>query len=362
MNPMIEAFDPNWISSPGDTISDILTERGWAIAEFAAATHRTSYDVAQLLMGVATLTPVWADQLANTIGASRDFWLRREAQYRRDIVRLSATDRGSAKSWLEGLPIKDMIGNHWIEKADTTEELTHNALAFFGVASIAEWRRTYDSTLRAAAYRASLAYAAHPASDVAWLRQGEVQARAIDCLQWNRDLFLSRLPRLRRLTREPNPSSFLPELQRVCAEAGVAAVVARAPEGCRASGATKFTLDGKALMLLSFRYLNDDQFWFTVFHEAAHLILHSADSLFLEGSDFELKEAEREADSFARAQLFPDGEYDALHTLALNRFAIGRLARRLGISPGIVVGQLQQIGRVPYKHFNYMKVRYAWED
>ena len=44
-------------------------------------------------------------------------------------------------------------------------------------------------------------------------------------------------------------------------------------------------------MLLSFRYMSDDQFWFTFFHESGHLLLHSSKALFLEdGSEVSLKE------------------------------------------------------------------------
>jgi hypothetical protein len=38
----------------------------------------------------------------------------------------------------------------------------------------------------------------------------------------------------------------------------------------------------KAMVILSFRYLSDDHFWFTFFHEIAHLLLHNA-SLTLRG-------------------------------------------------------------------------------
>jgi plasmid maintenance system antidote protein VapI/Zn-dependent peptidase ImmA (M78 family) len=359
----LAAFYPNWISSPGATVLDILIERNCSVAEFAAATHRSSYDVAQLLTGVASLKPDWADDLVATIGASKDFWLRREAQYRREIARLSAdADHRCLSKWLNELPINDMIRNGWIEQADTAEELAHKALAFFGVPSVPAWRHTYGNVLDAAAYRTSLAYEVHPGAEATWLRQGEIQARAIDCAPWSKQRFVCALPKIRELTCEPDPSVFLPKLEAICAQAGIALVITRAPAGSRASGATKFIAEDKALMLLSFRYLSDDQFWFTVFHEAGHLVLHTDKGLFLEGSDFGSEAAENEADVFAQEHLFSGGNYDALSTVPLNKFSIGRLARRAGVSPGIVVGQLQKIGRTSHKYFNYMKVRYAWPD
>jgi HTH-type transcriptional regulator / antitoxin HigA len=48
-------------------------------------------------------------------------------------------------------------------------------------------------------------------------------------------------------------------------------------------------------------------------------------------------------------------------TLEISKFAIARLARKAGIAPGLIVGQLQARKRIPYKHFNYFKKRYAWQ-
>lgn len=361
MNQNTAEFNPNWISSPGATLVDILNQRNMKFADFAVRTQRSTSDVAQLLAGVARLTPDWAEHLVDVVGASKDFWLRREEQYRLDIARLNAeAGLDAMNSWLSELPIMDLARGQWIDATGSVEEIAQNALAFFGVPTIAAWRQAYGNTLRVAAYRTSSAYEVHPGAEATWLRQGEIQAQALDCEPWSKESLFAVLPRVRALTRQSDPQVFLPELTSIFATAGVAVVIEKPPDGCRASGATKFVSDEKALMLLSFRYLRDDQFWFTVFHEAGHLALHMHDEIFLEGSCSQNPEAEKEANAFAIEYLFTNHEFDALLTLPLNKFAIARFARRLGISPGIVVGQLQDIGRIPYKHFNYLKVRYSW--
>ncbi|MGE9527719.1 ImmA/IrrE family metallo-endopeptidase, partial [Escherichia coli] len=50
---------------------------------------------------------------------------------------------------------------------------------------------------------------------------------------------------------------------------------------------------------MSFRYLTDDHFWFTLFHEIGHLILHEAVRVRVEGKDSLSSEEEKEADKFA---------------------------------------------------------------
>ena len=39
------------------------------------------------------------------------------------------------------------------------------------------------------------------------------------------------------------------------------------------------------MIILSFRYLSDDHFWFTFFHEIGHLLLHKEDLTFIDGEE-----------------------------------------------------------------------------
>ena len=116
------------------------------------------------------------------------------------------------------------------------------------------------------------------------------------------------------------------------------------------------------MILLSFRYLSDDQFWFTFFHEAGHLLLHGDRCIFLEGDDTLTTEEEAEANAFAANILIPP-EYQAeMLRLPLDGRAVMRFARKVGVSPGIVVGQLQHHGRFRRNQLNNLKRRYTWVE
>ena len=165
----------------------------------------------------------------------------------------------------------------------------------------------------------------------------------------------------RRLTSEKDPNRFLPALRELCTAAGVAVAIVRAPQGCRASGATRFISPDRALLLLSFRYLSDDQFWFTFFHEAGHLLLHGHDNVFVEGLDVQSEKQEREASDFAERVLIPAEFRDEFLGLPPEMRAIMRFAKKIGIAPGIVVGQLQHYQRIRRNHFNGLKRRFQWD-
>ena len=118
--------------------------------------------------------------------------------------------------------------------------------------------------------------------------------------------------------------------------------------------------EDRALLLLSFRYLTDDHFWFTFFHEAGHLLLHGRKDLFLEGIESPIDKEEQEANEFAARTLIPSDFENALSDLPVRYKDVIRFATRVGVSPGIVVGQLQFRKLIGQDQLNDVKRRYTW--
>ncbi len=356
-------FQPDWLSVPGGTILDILEERGMSTKELAMLLGYTQHRAERLLAGKEAITKDVAKLLSERLGGSERFWMSREKNYRNEVARLQGTgDISAAKAWLDELPIKDMRKFGWIPTKQTAEQNVEACLRFFDAADVKEWRNKYGQVLSAVSFRTSPAFKSEPGAVLAWLRHGEVTAERATCRPWNAASFERSLTAIRRLTRHKEPSAFLPSLRKLCAQNGVALVIARTPAGCAASGATRFLNTQKAMILLSFRYMSDDQFWFTFFHEAAHLLLHGTKALFLEdGSEVSLKE-EHEANLFAKNLLIPPAARTELMSLRPEKQAIMRFAVKIGISRGIVLGQLQHQGRVKPEHLNWLKRRYKLQD
>lgn len=358
---MSSSFQPNWVSAPGETIMDILHERNISVSSFSEETGIPSNKVKKLLHGELDLTEEIAIRLQNSIGGSVLFWIQRESQYRQDCERLSIFNEIiDNQAWLKGLPLKDMITYGWINSA---EDKLSACLDFFDVPDISSWQEKYENLLAATSFRTTQTFASGFGPTAAWLRQGEKIGMSMQCKDWNADLFEDSLDEIRGLSRKKNLQEFLPELKKMCADAGVALAIARTPTGCRASGATQFITDNKALLLLSFRYLSDDQFWFTFFHEVGHLLLHGKNLLFIESvSEKSTEMLEEEANAFAAEALIPSHFEPRLKKLHSNKRDIIAFASEIGVSPGIVIGQMQYRGIIDFKYLNSFKRRYNWDD
>lgn len=353
-----QEFHPDWVSSPGDTITDILKERNVSVVEFAQRMGDTPESATDLIEGRASITIALARRLEKVLGSSVEFWMSRDFQYRTNIAYRYVNE----KEWLAELPLGNMINFGWIKPAPHPSEEVASCLQFFNMPSVRAWYTAYAKVREVVAFRTSPSFDSKPAAVATWLRRGEILSETMECRPWNSKQFQSSLSDIRSLTRKKDPNLFIPELQAQCAENGVAVVVERALTGCRASGATRFLTKDKALLLLSFRYLTDDHFWFTFFHEAGHLLLHSRENLFIEGADTLTTIEEKEANNFAAHILIPPELVPDLLALPAKVREIIRFAIRLGVSPGIIVGQLQHYDKIGHDRFNRLKRRFRWED
>ena len=143
---------------------------------------------------------------------------------------------------------------------------------------------------------------------------------------------------------------------------GVALTLVKPLPKTALSGAAWWLSSKKAVIQLSARHKMDDHLWFSLFHEAAHLLLHSKKTIFTDSRNGESTDIEVEADIWASNKLIPRSSWNRfIATSLFNEAAIQSFAGEQGIAPGIVVGALQHEGHIPWSHMNGLKVRLEWK-
>ena len=353
----VRPFAPMWASPPGRTIRTRLDELGLDVPEFAERLGTPVTVARGLLDGKETITIDIARRLSRLIGASAEFWVTRDCQYRDDLVRVE-TDR-----WLDDMPFREMTRFGWISPQSDWASRADACLSFFGVEDLAQWRSKYEPMLAATRMRISAAVPSKLPAVAAWLRKATCEAEAVTIASWNASLLRDSLDAVKTLTWNKDPGNFIPKLRNLLASAGVALVVLRALPGCPASGAALFLSPDRAMIAVSGRFLADDQFWFTVTHEIAHLLLHHPDQPILDdpySPDEVDAPEEQEANRFAAEVLLPARVRARVPARALTHRDVISLARAAGVAPGIVVGQLQFGNLIGYDQLNRLKRRYKW--
>lgn len=355
-------FHPDWFSKPGDTLAVLINERALSVDKLADDLKCTIATLRGVLAGTVAVDYEFASRLCAVVGGSVAFWRKRQETYQTALARVAETiPTDVANEWLRKLPKADMVANGWVGQSNTRLEAVKSCLAYFGVTGPDEWQLRYTSICESY-FRTSKSFESKIGALSVWLRQGEIEAELIACRKWNPDGLRSLLPSLRSLTKSKSLAFVLPRLRRLCAEVGVVVTFVRSPSGCRASGAARFISPDKALVILSFRHLSNDHFWFTFFHEIGHLILHGPGKTFVDSAITSNDQSESEANAFAAGVLVPQNRQAEMRAIRTEREEIIRFAVSIGIAPGIVVGQLQHLGLVGRDQFNYLKRRYNWSQ
>lgn len=350
-------YSPDYVSPPGDTLEETLQSIGMTQVELAIRTGRPTKTINQILKGKASIEPETAIQFERALGIPAEFWIARQRRYDEFLARQAEQTRLSEWiEWTQNFKFRKMVKFGWLSDSKTETGKLVALLNFFGVASPDAWNNHWQNT--EVNFRKSKAMSSDTYALAAWLRQGELQASAIRCHPYDSAIFQNSLLDLREFTRE-NPDVFCRKMVESCAKGGVALVfVPELPK--TASGATYWLNPHKALIQLSLRYHTNDHFWFTFFHEAAHILKHHKKAIFIEQEGYSSPE-EDEANKFASDFLISDNLLQKFIDIGVFTVeSVTRFADLIGIAPGIVVGRLQHDGHIPFSALNGLKQKLIW--
>lgn len=296
---------------PGGLLATHLAAREMSQAECARRCGRSAKLISEIISGKAPIQPETALQLERVLGLRSSVWLAIESDYRLLLARRADAEQAEAeRGWLASFPLWELVERGVLERRDSVAETADELFAFFGVASAAAWRDWYGS-IRISTRKAPDV----EADDIAlitWLRLGEVHANDIVCSDYDGVEFRKALTRICAVARRPDAGTW--KLAReLCQVAGVALVEVEPLPGAPTAGAARWLTPRKGLIQLAGGQKEGDRIWFTFFHEAAHLLLHSRKFVFvdLEGSGAqpgggEEDGIEAEADEWATGFLSSD--------------------------------------------------------
>lgn len=135
-------------------------------------------------------------------------------------------------------------------------------------------------------------------------------------------------------------------LRDVLLQKGIVLIFERSLPGMKADGAVFRLVTGNPVVALSLRYARLDNFWFTLLHELAHVILHyeTLNEPILD--DLDESPAiliEKQADKLAGDSLIPRHVWRTCEAIAHpSDTNVVAFARKVGIHPAIVAGKVRR--------------------
>lgn len=349
---------------PGEYLEEVISELGMTKNELARRMSRPAPKLSAIFTGDKAITPDTALQLEKVIGVPAHIWTGLEAEYRLTLARNQEVfemqrlrDEGNL---VTKFCYSELVKLGFVAKKTKAAEKVHELQHFFGVTSLKNISalKRYQVAFRQGTGRRS------PEATSAWLRIGELQGQKAESAPFRRDVLESALPSICGMTRLL-PEKLETQLRQILLDAGVVLVLCPHLPKTYLHGATFWLGQNKAVLMLTIRGSWADIFWFSLFHEIGHILLHGKQIVFLEGDnrEHELDKPEKEADRFAADKLIPPDDYNSfLKAEAFYPRNIEFFARRLGIDPGIVVGRLQHDGYFENSWHNDLRSRYEWKN
>lgn len=345
---------PAEVFPPGAFLSEELEERGWTQEDLATITGMGVRTINEIVMGKRGVTPKTAHALAAALGTSPEFWINLESAYKLWRVRTDETDIVARRSRLYTIaPINHMLRRGWISPSDNIEVLESQVKSFFRLNNLAE-----APTFGAYAARKSAPYDEITPAQCAWLFRASQLSRYVHAERFS-------LPSLNNVVKKLKPLMYsAPEARhvpRTLAESGIKLVVVEHLPGTKIDGAT-FWVDKSPVIAMSIRYDRIDNFWFTLLHELGHIKQGTSSmDINMDSSlhDSMLSRSEQLANTFAadQAVLQTDIASFVARVGPLYRSEhIRGFAKRQGIHPGIVVGQLHHRREIVWSHFRRLLV------
>jgi addiction module HigA family antidote len=348
--------------APGEILLEALQDRDMTQSELAQRLGRPLKTVNEIIKGKAAIAPETAIQLERALGIAASFWTNLETQYRDTLARQAAqAELESQTDWADRFPIADLVRYHLIERGPTRAATLANLLSWLGVSSPS----AFDRVTAAAAYRASPAFVASPEAVTAWLRWGEIQAASVVASSYDARRFRQMLDEIRPLTRKEPFDQVFKRVQDMCLRVGVIVVLTPELSGTHLSGAARW-IGSKALIQLSLRHKTDDQFWFTLFHEADHILSGRRRRAFVDGVNDDQVDSgadEQAANLFARDVLLPPKDYAQFVDFGnFSQAAVRAFAQQQSVAPGIVAGRLERDQYVGSAQLRALKKTLAFPD
>jgi len=335
---------------PGATVKEQLNDRGMSQKEFAARMDMSEKHISKLINGDVQLTPETAVRLEMVLGIPAKFWNHLEATYREKIIKAEAENAMDADvEMAKQFPYSEMAKFGWVPETREAKEKVVNLRKYFEVVELSLLGS--EQITRIACRRLAITEKSDLAL-MAWAQEAKIQARDIQTAPINIKRLISAMSEIRKMT-VLKPNEFCPKIKECLVNCGVALVFLPHLKGSFLQGAS--FLDGNKIVVgLTARGKDADKFWFSLFHELAHIALGHVGQL--NGTS---EDDERTANKWSGDMLIASKDFE---TFRRNRDYsernVLRFAKAQGIAPGIVVGRMQLEGMIQYSMLNHLKEKY----
>lgn len=351
------------IIHPGETIADVLEDRGITQAELASRAGVSPAYVSNVIAGKKGISANFAMGLEYALGVPKSFWLNLQANYEAELLEVNEEQTITDEERKVREDLKDIVkylrkqGKMLIgENKDESILSLRKVLQISNITNLKEMIPT-------GAFRMAGNAAVNPNVLGAWIRLCQLAGNDKTISAKFEKKYTNNLIQEIKSIMCCKNAELQRDLKNVMEKYGIDFSVVKNFRGAPVHGYISQKNDGIYQMVLTIRGAFADIFWFSLFHEIGHIVNGDIGKnlKFLDyGNDYDKELA---ADLFASNMLLSPESYKAF--IQRNDFsieAICRYAESQHVMPYIVIGRLQKEKYLAYTMYSKYKLRYKWSD
>lgn len=346
------------VFAPGEFLKEEIDARGWAQIELAEIIGRPARLINEIIAGKRAITPETAIQLGQALGTSAELWLNLESQFQLSKVK-TGSDLVSRRANLYSLfPVREMIKRSWVEFNENIEVLEQEFLNYFSIKTFQE-KPVFCHAAKKTNADDSLTL-----NQLAWLIRSKNIATRFVVPTYKKSKLIDALPRLQALLSAPEE---IRHVGTILSEAGVRLVFVESLPGSKIDGACFWINNTQPVISMSLRLDRIDNFWFVLRHEIEHVLQeHGKEAGYIIDQEVDIENSDTQEEEKIANEASADfnvnqAELTGFIARVKPYFSEDRVclfAQRIGVHPGIVVGQLQRrLKRFDFLRKHQVKVR-----
>lgn len=346
---------------PGETISDLITDRNISQKELAQRLGVSEAFLSDVINGKKDISKTLAKGLEYVFGVSSTFWLNLQANYDSELLSLEEenTVKEEEKETLKELSgvVSNLKKRGLISNKSSKIQTIIELRKYLGVSNLV----SLASICPSGAFRMSQKANINQYVLGAWLClcKKQISSRKIDSV-FKMENVERLITSLKEAMLSPN-RDFEKSLYDLFSQYGIAFSIIRNFRGAPVQGYISRKEDGTYQMVLTIRGASADIFWFSLFHELGHIVNGdiSRSGTFIDTSYDRTRE--EAADRFARDSLIDSDAYEMFVSNGSFTFAsISDFSKKQNIPPYIVIGRLQKEELIPWSRFQDKKPKLKW--
>ncbi len=344
---------------PGYTIKKYLDARGWSQEDLAQLTEISTKQLSKIINDKVRITIDTARLLAKAFETSAEFWINLDTRYRLDMepdtLKENATQRKAKIRRF--MPVSEILKKEWFnfdKTADGYESLyesiwgiDHNDITVYE-----EPEKKYCARQKKDNEEFTSFYS------LTWQKIARLKAKTIQIPHYDEAILNEIISRFTYYTySEEGIKEFINDLKK----AGIKFFMLTHLSKTYLDGACFWDNDNPVIVYTG-RYDRVDNFWFTIAHEIAHVILHLPnfkEKCFMDdlkdgdATCIQEIEADNKAEEILRVEeILAEAKQ---YTNYFSEKKLNSISAKLQIEPSVILGVLQHRGLVEYRKLNNFK-------